>query len=141
MIILDTNIISELMKSSPDPGVFEWASHQRRDVIAITAITYAELLEGIARLPDGQRKEQLRLALYELSRSFFEAILVFDQNAAEVYAEMSQRLKSIGRNVSQADRMIASIALLTDGLLVTRNTKDFEFTGVSLVNPFGFQSD
>lgn len=137
MIVLDTNVISEIFRPSPEPRVVEWLVSLTGDV-AITSITLAELLAGVRRLPDGRRKDELAqriaeaVAPYRGSRS----VLAFDDDAAERYAEVLVSREAAGAPVSTGDVQIAAICLAHGATCATRNVKDFLHTGVELVNPW-----
>lgn len=137
MIVLDTNVISEIFRPSPEPRVVEWLVSLTGDV-AITSITLAELLAGIRRLPEGRRKDALAhgveeaVAPYRGSRS----VLAFDADAAERYAEVLASREAAGAPISIADAQIAAICLAHGAACATRNVKDFQHTGVELVDPW-----
>ncbi|MCW1805704.1 type II toxin-antitoxin system VapC family toxin [Brachybacterium squillarum] len=137
MIVLDTNVISEIFRPSPEPRVVEWLVSLTGDV-AITSITLAQLLAGVRRLPNGQRKDELAqrideaVAPYRGSRS----VLAFDDDAAERYAEVLASREAAGAPVSTADAQIAAICLAHGATCATRNAKDFQHTGVELVDPW-----
>lgn len=137
MIVLDTNVISEIFRPSPEPRVVEWLVSLTGDV-AITSITLAQLLAGVRRLPNGQRKDELAqrideaVAPYRGSRS----VLAFDDDAAERYAEVLASREAAGAPVSTADAQIAAICLANGATCATRNVKDFQHTGVELVDPW-----
>lgn len=137
MIVLDTNVISEIFRPAPAPRVVEWLGSLTGDV-AITSITLAELLAGVRRLPDGRRKDELArriedaVAPYRGSR----AVLPFDDDAAEHYAAVLARRESLGAPIMTADAQIAAICLAHGATCATRNVKDFEHTGVDVVNPW-----
>ncbi|GAB4094641.1 type II toxin-antitoxin system VapC family toxin [Brachybacterium horti] len=137
MIVLNTNVISEIFRPSPEPRVVEWLVSLTGDV-AITSITLAELLAGVRRLPNGQRKDELAqrideaVAPYRGSRS----VLAFDDDAAERYAEVLASREAAGAPVSTADAQIAAICLANGATCATRNVKDFQHTGVELVDPW-----
>ena len=137
MIVLDTNVISEIFRPSPEPRVVEWLVSLTGDV-AITSITLAELRAGVRRLPDGRRKDELpqrieqAVAPYRGSRS----VLAFDADAAERYAEVLASREAAGAPVSTAGAQIAAICLAHGATCATRNVKDFQHTGVELVDPW-----
>ena len=137
MIVLDTNIISELFRPDPNPKVIRWLSAIGDD-LAITAITLAELLAGVERLPDGKRKSQLEAAIHDALAPFrpSSAILSFDDDAAVEYAKILARRDRAGLPMSLADAQIASICKSHDAICATRNVKDFQHTGVQLINPW-----
>lgn len=137
MIVLDTNVISEIFRPSPEPRVVNWIASLTGEV-AITSVTLAELLAGVRRLPDGRRKNELMsrieaaLEPYRGSRS----VLPFDDQAADRYADVLVACEAVGAPVSTADAQIAAICLANDATCATRNIKDFAHTGVELVDPW-----
>jgi toxin FitB len=139
MIILDSNVLSELTRSKPDEAVLAWADSVPGPAAATTAITVAELLYGVARLPDGHRKA----ALTDAVRQLIDVDLAgraqpFDYAAAWHYATIVTDRVAAGRPISVSDAQIAAICRSLDATLATRNTKDFDGTGVKLVNPFRY---
>lgn len=137
MIVLDTNVISEIFRPQPDPRVLTWLESLTDDV-AITTITLAELLAGVRRLPDGRRKTELEVALGAALQPYrnTRALLVFDDAAAEEYAEVLLARELAGLPISMADAQIAAICRANDSICATRNEKDFISTGVEVVNPW-----
>lgn len=137
MIILDTNVISEAFKSQPDQRVIAWLNAISGEV-AITAITLAELLAGIQRLPDGRRKSNLSSAINRALQPYRDsnAVLTFDPLAAEEYGLIVAAREHIGLPISMADAQIAAICRVHRATCATRNTRDFAHTGVDLVNPW-----
>lgn len=135
MIILDTNIISELIKTNPDEKVFQWFGSIEGSVV-LTAITIGELQQGVMSLPEGKRKQNLLSAIGVVLDEYKSHILHYDEQAALAYGALCASLKSKGIGVGQSDVMIASIALVHGATLATRNTKDFAHCGIALVNPF-----
>lgn len=137
MIVLDTNVISEAFRPSPEARVIGWLASLTGDV-AITSVTLAELLAGVRRLPDGRRKTELTkhidaaLGPYRGSRS----VLPFDEAAAECYADVLAAREAAGARISTADAQIAAICLAHGATCATRNVKDFVHTGVELVDPW-----
>ena len=137
MIILDTNIVSELMKTQPDEGVLSWFSELSTQAIMITSITVAELRYGVAVLPNGKRRTRLDTLITEMIDEDFESsILDFNRHAGEAYGLLAAELKNKGIGVGQNDVMIASIAVVNEATLATRNEKDFEHCGINIINPF-----
>jgi len=137
MIILDTNIVSELMKTQPDEGVLSWFSELSGQAIMITSITVAELRYGVAALPNGKRRTRLDTLITEMIDEDFESsILDFGRQAGEAYGLLAAELKNKGIGVGQSDVMIASIAVVNEATLATRNEKDFEHCGINIINPF-----
>jgi Predicted nucleic acid-binding protein, contains PIN domain len=137
MIVLDTNVISELMRPRGYPPVIAWADDQPTSEIYLTAVTTAELRYGVARLPDGRRKTDLANRIERsLAEDFAGRILPFDDNAAALYAEIVTHREQRGLPISMADAQIAAICRHLGGSLATRNTKDFAHTGVDVVDPW-----
>jgi predicted nucleic acid-binding protein len=138
MIILDTNIVSEIAKGRPDKNVLGYFRQLEPQPITITCITVAELRHGIECLPEGKRKEQLDKDITVLLEDHYGGGLTLDFNSAAAYAYgvLGGRLKGEWIAISQSDAMIASIALVHEATLVTRNEKDFLNCGISIVNPF-----
>ena len=137
MIVLDTNVVSELMRAEPDAQVVRWLDAQQPDLLWLTSINVAELLYGLARLPDGARKRALAPAMASmLEQDFAGRILSFDVEAATVFASLAAERESMGQPVSQADAQIASICLVHQAQLATRNTRHFEGLGLVLLNPW-----
>jgi predicted nucleic acid-binding protein len=137
MIILDTNVLSELVRRSPDPGVIDWLDSFPADDVATTAITAAELLYGVGRLTPGRRKSALFEAVNALLAEDFEGrVLPFDSAAAAHYAEVVAGREQLGRPIGMADAQIAAVCHARGTSLATRNTKDFTDTGVELVDPW-----
>ncbi|MDN3311015.1 type II toxin-antitoxin system VapC family toxin [Microbacterium oryzae] len=137
MIVLDTNVVSELFRASPDSRVISWLSTVADDV-AITSITLAELLAGVRALPDGRRKAALQVAIHEAMLPYrqTDAVLPFDDRAAEQYAEVLELRRQAGLPTSTADAQIAAICRAKGAVCATRNTKDFVEAGVELLNPW-----
>lgn len=136
MIVVDTNVASELMRSSPEPAVQEWVrSHEGRE-LCTTAITVAEILYGIERLPKGRRKEVLRSAAAEIFEAFAEQVLPFDTAAAEQYALVVTQRDGLGLPIDGFDAQIAAICRAQRMPLATRNLADFRKTGVEVINPW-----
>ncbi|MFS8478578.1 MAG: type II toxin-antitoxin system VapC family toxin [Micromonosporaceae bacterium] len=137
MIVLDTNVISELMRPRADRAVLAWIDEQPVDEIHLTAVTAAELRYGAARLPDGQRRADLmnrvRLTIEE---DFAGRILPFDDEAAAHYADIVVDHERRGMSISMADAQIAAICRSHAADLATRNTKDFVHTGINLIDPW-----
>jgi predicted nucleic acid-binding protein len=137
MIILDTNVLSELMRANPDENVLAWLDSQNSQDLYTTAITVAELLYGVARLAHGRRKTALRGAIESmLDGEMAGKILPFDVNSARQYAMLVAECESHGRPISSADAQIAAVCHAHDAVLVTRNGKDFETTGVPIIDPW-----
>jgi predicted nucleic acid-binding protein len=141
MIVLDTNVLSELMRRRPAPRVVEWVDEQDPSALAITAMTAAELLYGVAGLRDGARKAKLASAVQALVREDFSGrVLPFDVAAAEHYAALVSGREQQGRPVNAADGQIAAICRHHGARLATRNVRDFEATGVGVLDPWADES-
>jgi len=137
MIVLDTNVLSEFMRVEPDSHVLAWVDAQPAMDLAISAITVAEILHGIARLPFGKRKQKLEAhAMSMFEEDFAGRILPFDAHAAVDYATLVAGCEASGRAVSMADAQIAAICRRHGAPIATRNVRDFEFSGVEIINPW-----
>jgi predicted nucleic acid-binding protein len=136
--MLDTNVLSELMRAEPHAGVLAWFERQQAEVLYTTAITRAEILLGIALLPDGKRRESLAAATELMfEQDFARRCLAFDQAAAAEYALLVAVRIRIGRPISTEDGQIAAIALRHGMHLATRNGKDFEgIAGLVVLDPW-----
>jgi hypothetical protein len=138
MILLDTNVISELMRAEPAQVVLDWFGRQDAADLFISAITEAELRTGIAILPAGQRRDRLQIALEAMiAQDFQTRILPFDSAAARAYAEIAASRRAAGRPIAEADCQIAAIAQAMGAPVATRNVKDFDGCGVTVINPWG----
>lgn len=137
MIVFDTNVISEFMKDNPNQMVLDWFDAQSTNDLFVTTVTEAEILTGIALLPDGRRKNNLlEFADNIFTSLFIGRVLVFDSDAASVYAEIFAQRHAAGRPISQADCQIAAIAHSRGASIATRNVTDFEGIEVELINPW-----
>ncbi|MBY5635193.1 type II toxin-antitoxin system VapC family toxin [Rhizobium leguminosarum] len=136
MIVLDTNVISELLTPAPNVGVIEWLGAQHPLSVFTTAITEAEILYGLRLLPHGRRRSDLEAPVLSI---FYEdmsgRVLPFDRDAADVYAIITDRRKA-GRPIRQFDAQIAAIAISRGASLATRNVSDFEGIGLQIINPW-----
>lgn len=136
MIVLDTNVVSELMRASPAPEVLDWLRGQAAAELLTTAVTVAEVRYGIARLPDGARREALRRAADEVFSAFPEQILPFDAAAASRYADVVAARDRAGTPINGFDAQIAAVCLTRGMALSTRNGRDFRGTGVQVIDPW-----
>ena len=138
MILLDTNILSELMRPAPEQGVEKWLADQPDASVFISAITEAELRYGVALLPSGKRRSTPLAAVIEdmLGEDFNGRILPFDSAAAVAFAEIAASRRQAGLPIAQADAQIAAIARSRGAALATRNVPDFEGCGIDVVNPW-----
>ncbi len=134
MIILDTNVVSETVRTQPSPTVMRWLQGQS-EALALTSITVGELLTGVRPLPPGRRRDGLLAAIEEvLMRQ--AVILSYDEAAARVYAIMREKSRAVGRPLSVEDGMIAAIAAARGAALATRHVTDFDFLPITTVNPW-----
>lgn len=137
MIVLDTNVLSELTRPAPEPNVLAWLEMQAADAVFTTAITLGEMLYGARILPSGRRRDQL---LEELAAIFSidmaGRVLPYDEAAADAHAEIAAHRRALGQPGSQSDLMIAGIARSHGATLATRNTRDFADCGIALVDPW-----
>jgi len=137
MIVLDTNIVAEMMKDMPMPGVVDWLNEQEASTLFLTTITLGEIGYGLRVLPQGKRRRQLEEGFERIiAEGFSSRILTFDKASAHLYGEVMGRRKEIGRPLSVPDGQIASIARSKGFAVATRNVRDFLECGVDIVNPF-----
>ena len=137
MIVLDTNVVSELMRTAPDSGVVNCVDSFPASEVFVTAVTAAELLYGVARLPDSRRRRELHTMVGGLlAEDFRDRILPFDAVAATHYAELVSARERLGRPISMADAQIAAICRNWRAVLATRNIDDFVDAGVDTMNPW-----
>lgn len=136
MIILDTNVISEVIRPQPDAQVIAWLDSLAPTEIATTSITAAEIRYGVERLPNGRRKIQIFHKIEELFRAFRNRIKAFNETSAEHYAILVTDREKAGRPIDIPDAQIAAICREQKAPLATRNTKDFAATGIELINPW-----
>src|SRR6266567_1143206 len=136
MILLDTNVLSEPLKSKPIPKVIEWLDRQAAETLHLSTVSYAELRFGILRLPDGKRKNDLAVKVEQVLNLFKDRTLTFDLEAAEHLAQVLTRTEKIGRKTPAPDAYIAAIAMARGFAVATRNVDHFKDTGVSVVNPW-----
>ena len=141
MIILDTNVLSELMKRRPDPNVVQWVAAQPAAGLYTTSITQAEILYGLMLLPRGRRRSALETAVEAMFAEDFDGrILGFGVDAARPYAEIASTRRRAGRPISHFDAQIAAIARATGAVIATRNVSDFAGCGPKVVDPWSGQS-
>ncbi len=137
MIILETNIISAMMRPEPHPDAIKWIAGHWGGALYTTTITEAELLYGIAQLPEGRRRTGLlRETMSFLKNDLADRILPFDRDAATAYATIASGLRIIGREFDTSDIQIAAIASAHGFALATRNTRHFTDCEIDLIDPF-----
>ena len=137
MVVIDTNIVSELMRAEPSAEVLAWMDDQPPRELFVTAVTEAEVRTGIALLPDGRRRRGLAEACERACGSLFAGrVLPFDSDAARSYAEIVVARRVLGRPVSHADGQIAAIARSRGMAVATRNIRDFEDMGIDVFDPW-----
>jgi toxin FitB len=137
LIILDTNVISELMQKAPDPSVVEWLDQQAAESVWITTITLFEARLGLALLRNGRRRQALELAFEQLlAEDLEERVLDFDRSAAEAAARLAAERQRNGRTVDMRDTQIAGIVIARRATLATRNVKHFADLSAEVVNPW-----
>jgi len=136
--LLDTNVLSELMREHTDAGVLGWFAQHKRSAMSISTVTQAEILTGVALLPAGKRRMALALAAEQMfEQDFAGRCLAFDAAAARNYALIVADRTRRGLPISTEDAQIAAIALAAGLTVATRNTKDFEYiNGLTLANPW-----
>ena len=137
MIILDTNVLSELMRPKPSPGVVAWVAKQSGTELFTTVVTEAEIFYGIELLPKGKRRE----ALLEAADGMFAEdlagrIFSFESDAARVFSRIAAQRRALGKPISHADAQIAAIAQVRKAKLATRNIDDFRDCGIDVVDPW-----
>ncbi len=137
MIVLDTNVVSEILRPRRDLAVIAWLDRQAVATLYIASVSMAELLAGAAYLPDGRRKAELRAAIdHVLKRLFSTRVLPFDADAAHFYANMASLARRAGVAISVPDGQIAAIAAAHGFSVATRDTAPFIAAGVPVVNPW-----
>ena len=137
MIIIDTNVISELLRPTPEPAVEVWLSAQDGLSIYLTAISEAELRYGVAIMTSRKLRDGLSNVIDHILRDDMAGrILPFDSAAARAYADIADTRRSAGKQISQADCQIAAIARAHNAPVATRNTPDFEDCGIDLIDPW-----
>lgn len=137
MIILDTNVISELWKVEPAPNVLAWIDAQMVETLYLSTITVAELRFGLATMPEGKRRSiyQDRLER-EVLPAFAGRVLSFDLDASQAYADLMARARAAGKAIGKADGYIAATAAARGLMVATRDTSPFEAAGLNIINPW-----
>ena len=137
MIVIDTNVISELWKIAPSPNVRAWMNAQAVETLYLSAITVAELRLGIAVMPAGKRRTlyQERLEKGPLP-AFFGRVLAFDLDISKVYSELVAKARAAGRAINKEDGYIAATAVACGFKVATRDANPFEAAGLAVINPW-----
>lgn len=137
MIILDTNVVSELLRTRPDTNIFNWVARQEPLDLFLSAVSEAELRYGVQVLPAGQRRDRLAAGIEDmLGEEFAGRILPFDSGAARMYAVIAATRRIAGRPISLADGQIAAIARSRGALIATRDTGGFDGCEIEVINPW-----
>lgn len=137
MIVLDTNVLSEVLRPAADPNVVTWLAAQPIGSLFVTTVTQAEILYGLALLPSGHRQKRLREAVDAMfEEEFHGRLLSFDESAAREFAAIAAKRRALGRPISQFDAQIAAIARSRNADLATRNIEDFAECALSVINPW-----
>lgn len=137
MIVLDTNVLSELMRAAPADAVMRWVRARSATSLYTTSITQAEILYGVRLLPAGKRRNAIESAADAMFREDFAGrVLPFAGDAARSYARIAAERRRVGKPISQADAQIAAIADAAGGKLATRNVADFTHCGIDVVDPW-----
>ncbi len=138
MIVLDTNVLSELLRPNPAPRVEAWLAAQDGASVYFTTVGEAELRYGVAILPAGRRRTTIGAAIEGiLDEDFRDRVLPFDREASRAYAAIAAERRAAGRPISQFDCQIAAIARAHGASVATRNTGDYEGCGVEVIDPWG----
>jgi predicted nucleic acid-binding protein len=136
-ILLDTNVLSEVLRSTPSPSVLAWLTAQHPETLVVSAVTQAEMALGAGLLPVGKRRDALQRALTALfNQDFAGRVLPFDADAVPHYVDVVVRRRSAGRPMAQFDAQIAAIARHHGASVATRNIADFEGCGLTLIDPW-----
>lgn len=137
MILLDTNVVSEPLRAAPEPRVVQWLDAQSLETVFISVITVAELRYGVARMPDGRRRNVLQAQLEtQVLPAFVGRTLAFDLPATQAYAELMAKAQATGFSIGMADGLIAAIASANGMTVATRDTAPFAAAGIAVINPW-----
>ena len=136
MILLDTNVVSELARNHPDPTVVAYLRRQPQATLFTSSVCEAEIRYGLARMPAGRRRNELASRVIIFFSGFANRILAFDGAAAELYGAVRSRRDAVGRTISVADAMIAATARVYGLAIATRNGGDFAVCGIRVVDPW-----
>lgn len=136
MILLDTNVVSEAMKTAPHPAVRDWLDAQTAESLFLSSVTVAELMFGVGALPAGKRKEKLAAAIDGALALFGTRILPFDVAAARRYGELAVKARAAGKGFPTPDGYIAAIAAANGFAVASRDTGAFKAAGLAVINPW-----
>ncbi len=137
MILLDTNVISEPLRTTPEPRVVAWLDAQLLETLFLSVVTVAELRYGVARMMSGRRRSALNDRLEtQVLPAFAGRVLVFDLPATQTYAELMAKVQATGQAIGMADGLIAAIAQVNGMAVATRDTAPFYAAGVSVIDPW-----
>ena len=136
MIILDTNVVSEITQPRPEPRVSAWMSAQRGRDLWLTAVNVVELRLGLVIMDPGRRRDELTKATETVLHGLRRNILPFDVHAANAYVEIASARRALGRPIMEFDCQIAAIARSLGAAVATRNVRDFEHCGIRVINPW-----
>jgi predicted nucleic acid-binding protein len=134
--LLDTCVLSELVKRVPETQVLKWLQENKAHELCISAMTLAELQRGVVRMPKSKRQLELAEWLLNLEIGFEDRILAFDHLVAKVWAEMTSEAEAQGKSMTSFDSIIAATARAHGCKLVTRNIKDFKNARIEVINPW-----
>jgi hypothetical protein len=136
MIVLDTNVLSEPLKTRPDLKVLAWLDAQAAETLYLSTISYAELRFGVLKMPDGKRRNDLAAQIDRALELFKDRMLEFNVKAAEQLAQIGARCMKMGKPATAPDAYIAAIAAAHGFSVATRNVDHFKHTGVLVINPW-----
>jgi len=137
VILLDTNVISEIMKPAPDDRVVAWLNNLDSGVLYVSSVTIGEIEYGLRIMPDGKKRDRLRDRFAGfMAQAFATRILSYDETVARAYGDIMGLRRETGRPMTAPDGQIAAIARTGGYTLATRNIKDFHGCGIELINPF-----
>ena len=137
MTILDTNVLSELMRPNPSPRAVAWVAKQPATELFTTSITEAEIFYGIELLTKGKRREELLVAAEAMfAEDLAGRVFGFESDAARIFSKIAAERRALGRPISHADAQIAAIARTRSAKLATRNVEDFEHCGLDVIDPW-----
>lgn len=142
MIVLDTNVISELWKVAPDTNVLAWIDAQLVETLYLSAVTVAELRFGLATMPAGKRRAIYQERLEgEVLPAFMNRVLPFDLEISQAYADLMAQAKAAGKVIGRADGYIAATAIARGFIIATRDTSPFEAAKLNIINPWEIRAE